>query len=404
MKPLRQLPQQKDIRRAKRAIEELALSNSSLSPICCEFDQWEDPLSWVSKSHDKTRFFWSDRETNIGIGGIGISDVIGKKETLRRVRKRSEMGQRRYFGGFLFGGEFGQLWAPLWWTDGKKLVYNPPFPTHDALINPLPFTSESKPNQKEWMSMMEKAIDQLHSGSIDKIVLARQQKISVILDAFDCLKTLMTDQTRAYSFAFQPGGDSIFIGRSPERLFYMNQDTLKTEAIAGTRSIDIVDGDNELLNSDKDRREHALVVDGIVASLKSLGLSANAERSPTVIKSGNLIHLKTHIECDVSENIRPEQILDVLHPTAAVCGSPTREAYRLIAELEPFDRGWFAGPIGWCDHRAAEFAVAIRSATFKDDKAIVYAGAGIVKGSDPLLEWSEIAAKGSQYLKFRTDK
>ena len=93
--------------------------------------------------------------------------------------------------------------------------------------------------------------------------------------------------------------------------------------------------------------------------------------------------------------------MNVLHPTAAVCGTPTQKAFELISEIEEFDRGWFAGPIGWCDSTSAEFAVAIRSATFSGYDALVYAGAGIVRGSDPILEWREIASKSGQYDRFR---
>ena len=206
---------------AKKSIEEAISSHDALTPILCEFSSHIDPLTWLRNQEDCARFFWSNRETAECFAGIGVSDAVSGEQTLSRVKKRSKQGHRRYIGGFFFDGRKGQMWAPLWWTNGKYLVYNPPFPNKEKLIDSMPRLFKSQPNQSDWNQMMSIALDHLNENRIEKIVLASQQKIKVDRDPLECLEMLMRDETKGYSFAFQPGGESIFIGRTPERLFFL---------------------------------------------------------------------------------------------------------------------------------------------------------------------------------------
>jgi len=110
-------------------------------------------------------------------------------------------------------------------------------------------------------------------------------------------------------------------------------------------------------------------------------------------------HLMTGIEGELNKDISDQEILECLHPTPAVGGYPQDKAKELIAEIEPFDRGWYSGPVGWISKDSADFAVAIRSGLITKNKLRIYAGAGIVKGSDPDNEWNEIESKIATFLK-----
>ena len=118
-----------------------------------------------------------------------------------------------------------------------------------------------------------------------------------------------------------------------------------------------------------------------------------------ILKLSRLQHLYSNIRGLLKDGIGDSDILQHLHPTPAVGWYPKNEAMRYIEDIEPFDRGWYAGPVGWVSSDAAEFAVAIRSAITTENKLILYAGAGIVPGSDPEKEWAEIENKIANYLK-----
>jgi isochorismate synthase EntC len=147
--------------------------------------------------------------------------------------------------------------------------------------------------------------------------------------------------------------------------------------------------------SAKERAEHRLVVDDVRAKLTAVGRDPADVRGPDVVRLSTVAHLATTVRCRLDDPAM--SALDVallLHPTPAVAGVPVSAALAAIAELEGFDRGYYAGPVGWVDTRGdGDFAIALRSATLDGSRARLVAGAGIVAGSDPEAEWDETEAK-----------
>jgi len=202
-----------------------------------------------------------------------------------------------------------------------------------------------------------------------------------------------------YVFSTGNGKGQSFIGASPERLLSIQDQTLTTDALAGsaprgkTASKDRQFA-QQLLNSDKEQREHRVVVDFITERLKALGLTPQHAIAPVLLPLSNIQHLHTPIQSTFPADKHPLEILAELHPTPAVAGMPRVIACQQIKRYEQFERSLYAAPLGWVDAQGnAEFIVGIRSALLQGNCARLYAGAGIVAGSDPEREFAEVRLK-----------
>jgi menaquinone-specific isochorismate synthase len=222
------------------------------------------------------------------------------------------------------------------------------------------------------------------------------------IDPVALLRRLNASASKSYRFCFQPRPGVAFIGVSPERLYKRQDRFIRTEAVAGTRPntgeihADSVLAD-ELLDSEKDRREHRHVFDAVRAELARQCNAVHADDDVTVLRLDKYQHLYAGIEGILDTLGTDAELLRGLHPSPAVGGVPTREALDWIAEMESFDRGWYAGPVGWVGCDSAEFAVGIRSALVTGNTLSVYTGAGIVEGSVPEDEWAELESKLTPY-------
>jgi menaquinone-specific isochorismate synthase len=143
----------------------------------------------------------------------------------------------------------------------------------------------------------------------------------------------------------------------------------------------------------KEQLEHRLVVDSLASTFRELCADFSQDSSPSVLKLSRVQHLRTAFSGQLNDGVGDDSILRAFHPTPATCGSPCTAAARFISENEPFDRGWYAGPLGFVSRDEAEFAVAIRSMLWLGRKTHVYAGAGIVDGSESEREWNELEDK-----------
>lgn len=267
------------------------------------------------------------------------------------------------------------------------------------------------PDQARWRQIVAAALQRFGtcldgaSEPLEKIVLGRRTtlRFAARIPALALLQRLRAVNPAAFHFALQPRAGVTFFGASPERLLRICGATLQTEALAGTRPRgDGADADArleaELLRSDKELREHRYVHAGIAGSLRELCSRVSTQDAVRVRKLAHVQHLHTSFRGTLRPGIGVAQVLQRLHPTPAVGGYPPCGVTDLIAALEGFDRGWYAGPVGWISAGAAEFAVAIRAGVAAGDTLHLYAGNGIVRGSTADAEWAEMEQKILQML------
>ncbi|CAN5604048.1 isochorismate synthase [soil metagenome] len=269
---------------------------------------------------------------------------------------------------------------------------------------PRPLHRHLLPEPLGWQDIVESALARIGADDIQKVVLAR-----CVTYAFESAPTagvilsrLRSNLPDAYHFAVREPNGSTFLGASPERLLRLDGRSLDTEAVAGTRPRSLSDArDRSLIEalstSEKDAREHALVREHIENVLRPLAEHVTVAEHPRTMDAGPVRHLLTPISAWIRPEFSVTDVLRDLHPTPAVCGVPLKSALQIIENLEPFQRGRYAGPVGWIGAEGAEFAVGIRSGLLEGQKLTLYAGAGIVAGSDPSTEWDETEAKLSAF-------
>jgi isochorismate synthase len=271
------------------------------------------------------------------------------------------------------------------------------------LLDPHPTAHpeiRSARSPREFEAAVEGATSRIAGGKISKVVLAREVIVSAAA-AHDPAAVFgaMREQFPA-CFCFCCGTpEAAFIGASPELLVRRSGAGVSTVALAGStrRSSDPAVDDHlgeQLLRSDKDRREQRIVAERIVRALRPHAIWVEAGSEPEIVKVANIQHLATPVIAQLAEPHSAIELAGILHPTPAVGGEPWPAAADAIADLEGMDRGWYAAPVGWMDATEdGEFCVALRSALLRDREAHLFAGVGVVAGSDPAAELAETEVK-----------
>lgn len=401
------------------------------------------PLEWLAAQREPVRLYWSARDDEVEIAAVGVADWRqtrterpGLPSDLRAALAEAPAGLR-YYGGMRFDparppgpgwDAFGtalfilpriELIRPT--TGPCRLVVNAVRGEHSAFDTaaclraletleasslldfsavPAPVRRVDTPGYGEWPPVVDEALRRIHHGSLDKVVLARESRYAFDepIDAMTLLARLRDTTLRSFHFALQLGADTALLGASPERLYERQGRNVASEAVAGTRPRGATENEDleladALLQSDKDRREHAFVVQAIRDALGGLCTHVSGGDDRTLLRLRRCQHLYCRLEGTLRNGVTDADLLAALHPTPAVGGVPTQAAVAAIGELEAFDRGWYTGPIGWVSRDAAEFAVAIRLGLLRGPELTLYSGAGIVPGSSPFEEWAEIENK-----------
>ena len=405
-----------------------------------------DPLMWLSQQKWEQKIYWSDRQGKFSIAGLGVTDLVkGNKficyqALFTRLRKHlsTSYSQVRYYGGISFINkqintspwqEFGnyRFLVPKFevYTDESgtyfacnilpncetsynvqlsqilielnKIVFEP---IDSQKLMPQCVSRLDIPNKLRWYRNIKSALASFDKGETAKIVLARQSNFN-FLDPWqpeNLLSLLQENNHQVFHFFFQPNPGKAFLGITPERLYYRQERLIKTEAIAGTRGRGKSTQEdqqlaNDLLTSAKDMREHKLVVHSLNDALNQLCNFVEVSAKPNLLQLHQVQHLHTSCYGFLQEEVGDGEIIQQLHPTPAVGGYPKQQALEAIEAIEPFERGWYAAPVGWVGHDSAEFAVAIRSGLIVENKLTLFAGAGIVPGSQPESEWEELENK-----------
>lgn len=251
-----------------------------------------------------------------------------------------------------------------------------------------------------WAGAVTALTSEIAAGRVEKVVLAREVALrsEAAFDETAALSRLRGEFPGTTVFAFHRGG-VCFLGATPERLVRVEGRRVRTMCLAGSARRGADEHDDEaqgaaLLADAKERREHELVVCAITDALRPLCCQLDVPAEPVLMRMPNVQHLATPVEGTLDHAVSVLDLVERLHPTPALGGTPRAEALRLIHEHEPFDRGWYGGPVGWIDADGnGEFAVAIRSALLRGGEARLFAGCGIVAGSEPAREYEESSMK-----------
>lgn len=404
--------------------------------------------SWLNANAGLPRIVWSDRESSKKavdacsdiVAGVGVASGFDVHEgddlsSVTRYCRELLNGntQIRFFGGFSFDGNAG------WETFGAGRFVAPRFllqngelqltvmdrkdidnakldlqrlnlePAGSSADLPSPVGRKDSPTVDGWQSNVDEALSFIRCEVLEKIVLARKSTLEFAepLNPITLTSRIFEATHDCFVFCFDFGSDTesphAFLGATPERLFARDGNLLRSEVVAGTRKRGATSGEDqrlayELLTSDKDQLEHDIVRKSIRQKLHKFVDQLDVDSHASVLRLARKQHLCSEVQGTLKEGVEDGDLLKRLHPTPAVGGYPTENALPEIARLEPFDRGWYAAPLGWISAENAEFVVGIRSGLVEGNLLSLYSGAGIVRGSDPDEEWREVENKIQDFL------
>jgi len=293
------------------------------------------------------------------------------------------------------------------WQQFQKIRASEHKISNIATHNPENLINRNRSDIDNFKSAVVSSLESISANHLNKIVLAHAVDVTspVPFHLVHSLHNLRSRHPDCYIFSTSNGKGQTFIGASPERLISIQNRHLVTDALAGSAprgktAEEDAEFANRLLSSEKERHEHFVVLDFITQRLIHLGLTPQKTPLPSLRQLSNIQHIWTPIQAKVPDGVHPLEILAELHPTPAVAGVPRDIACKEIRRYEPFERSLYAAPLGWVDYQGnSEFIVGIRSALIDGDRARLYAGAGIVAGSDPDKELAEIQLKLQALLK-----
>jgi menaquinone-specific isochorismate synthase len=251
----------------------------------------------------------------------------------------------------------------------------------------------------DWEGTVDTAVARIARGELDKVVLARDLRVSAERDIDP--RWLLQRLAERYDTTWVFAVDGL-VGATPEMLVRLEKGLVTSRVLAGTIQRTGDDAHDlalaaSLARSSKDLEEHEYAVRSVADALRPHCTSVNVPESPFVLHLTNVMHLATDVAGVLADGVTSLRLAASLHPSAAVCGTPSAVADRVIAELEGMDRGRYAGPVGWMDASGdGEWGIALRCGAYEPRDAgsmRLFAGCGIVAGSDPAAELAESDAK-----------
>ncbi|MEV8633920.1 isochorismate synthase [Streptosporangium sp. NPDC051023] len=331
--------------------------------------------------------------------GLGVADVVPPAATLRELAGRVRDRASLVIGAIPFddpGSAHLVVPEQARWAD-------PFVPCEPPEAEPAqPWRIVAVPSPADHRKGVRRALELLEQGALDKIVLARSLELTrpEPADVVTMVRRLASRDPHGHIFAVPLPGGRTLVGASPELLVSRAGPAVVANPLAGSapRSAD-PDEDRRraaaLLCSAKDQREHAVVVEAVADALAPHCRALSVPSEPSLICTATMWHLSSRVTGRLTDPGTTSLDLAVaLHPTPAVCGTPTAAARTAIAGIEPFDRGFYTGTVGWCDASGdGEWAVTIRCAEVSETGVRLFAGGGIVAGSVPEDELEETSAK-----------
>ncbi|MEU3603375.1 isochorismate synthase [Streptomyces sp. NPDC006798] len=307
-------------------------------------------------------------------------------------------------------GRPAALVVPETVAEGPSLGSDPLVTLDPGAPEPAGWTVTEVPAPEVYAAAVAAAVARMSGGGLDKVVLARTLEVAAAPgrepDLAALLGRLARNDPSGYVFALPTGPGRTLLGASPELLVSRRGGDLVANPLAGSvpRSPDLAEDVRRaaaLLESAKDLREHAMVVDSVRAAMAPYCAALDVPEHPTLVRTAAMWHLSTTVTGRLADpDTTALDVACALHPTPAVCGTPTEEARSAIAGLEPFDRGYFTGMVGWQDAGGdGEWIVTLRCAEATGGLLRLFAGAGVVSASDPAAETAETAAKFRTFLR-----
>ena len=377
-------------------------------------------LGWLkSQNQHFPHFFFEKRDENQTIATIGAVETFSSLEEAQAFVQSSSLS---LVGGIQFEGlcqfvlprlilvkNSQKLTAYLTLNISEQAVDFTDFfaePSRSSLIqNHQILSPQPACTFEQWKANIEQAIIQIKSGDLRKVVLANATQLTFEnhISAYDLVEQSREINLGCYHFLWAENAQNAFVGSTPERLYYRKGNQLFTEALAGTVAVSDNPIETEqnaqwLLKDTKNIYENQLVVEDIEAHLNAY-VEVFEVHSPEIKRLHNVQHLRRRIEAILKADVLDQDCLRQIHPTAAIAGLPRAKAKQFIAKNEPFKRGWYAGTLGIFNPQEAEFCVTLRSAKIEHNQITLYAGAGIVKESEPVSEWQEIERKSQALAK-----
>ena len=384
-----------------------------------------DALGWLASQPVWPQFYWQQRNGDEEAAVLGAVAAFSSLESAQQfLRQHDNHPDLRIWGLNAFEPQRGNLLLPrLEWrrcagvASLRLHLYSDVSLREDAAqaiafisslapVKPLPalrlnLTGEQHwPEKAGWIDLIKLATQTIAGEDLDKVVLARATDLqfSQSVNAAAVMASSRRLNLNCYHFFMAFSADTAFLGSSPERLYRRRDTALRTEALAGTVANHPEDhrawqlGD-WLMKDDKNQRENMLVVEDICQRLQGCTQTLDV-LPPQVLRLRKVQHLRRCIWTELNQ-ADDTLCLMQLQPTAAVAGIPRELAREFIQQNEPFEREWYAGSAGYLSLRQSEFCVSLRSAKISANVVRLYAGAGIVRGSDPEQEWQEIDNKAA---------
>ena len=384
-----------------------------------------DALGWLASQPVWPQFYWQQRNGDEEAAVLGAVAAFSSLESAQQfLHQHDNHPDLRIWGLNAFEPQRGNLLLPrLEWrrcagvASLRLHLYSDVSLREDAAhaiafisslapVKPLPalrlnLTGEQNwPDKAGWTNLIKLATQTIAGEDLDKVVLARATDLqfSQSVNAAAVMASSRRLNLNCYHFFMAFSADSAFLGSSPERLYRRRDTALRTEALAGTVANHPEDHrawqlGEWLMKDDKNQRENMLVVEDICQRLQGCTQTLDV-LPPQVLRLRKVQHLRRCIWTELNQ-ADDTLCLMQLQPTAAVAGIPRELAREFIQQNEPFDREWYAGSAGYLSRHQSEFCVSLRSAKISANVVRLYAGAGIVRGSDPEQEWQEIDNKAA---------
>jgi menaquinone-specific isochorismate synthase len=348
-------------------------------------------------------FLWDDGETTFVTRGVAArvaaDDVVEVLAAIPGTGTRTDLPLRAV-GALPFDPTApAELVIPAevltrfpdgtWW----RTVIADPTATDadDVRVDPGRFTVARGSDPAHWNAMVQAALAAIEADELTKVVLAREVEVTAEapFDAVSILRRLGAQNPGCMIFADATAG-GVFLGASPELLVERRGTAVTSRPMAGTIA---AGADDATLRTLKNEHEHQVVIDAVLEALRAADVRIDAT-TPSIASLSTVAHLATEVRGTTTAATTALDLARALSPTPAVAGTPREHALAFIAEHEAFARGRYGGPVGWVDANGdGSFAVALRCGLVDGATARLYAGAGIVAGSDPVSEWAETQAK-----------